>query len=69
MTEEDVRQLLRDMCEASSQRVVARQLGVSEVLIHKVIKKGHTLGRKIPRAMGLVREVKYIPCGKGRNEA
>lgn len=62
MTEEEVRQMLRERCEASSQRAVAREFGVSEVFIHKVVKKGEPFGVKILEAMGLTRTVTYIPC-------
>ena len=69
LSEADVRRILRERCEATSQREVAREIGVSEVFIHKVVKCNDPIGTAIPEALGLMRVVKYIPCGKGRNRA
>ncbi len=62
MTEDDIRALLHKMCLASSQREVARKMGVSEVFMHRIVKRNGPIGRKVPKALGLAREVKYIAC-------
>lgn len=67
LSEDDVRDILRKRCEATSQTRVAREFGVSDVFIHNIVKKNGRIGSTIPKAMGLTRVVKYIPCNGAKD--
>lgn len=61
LTDEQLREKVRKMCQGATQRVVAAQLGVSECHLSEYLAANRTAGHRIPEAMGFSEKIMYQP--------